>query len=180
MRYTALLASSLVLVGCAPRQGDVPAEIPSSLAARREIWQAIVPMAQARRIDPGFVYALVKIESNFDPHARRGEARGLLQIKPRAWKDVSDLPYETDSWEWRSNLLVGIEGLSRMKAELAAKGRFSYPVLWACYHYGYDFVAEHGFDMSRIPRPSDPVSLKIWRGETSPIKPPQWPRQDGS
>jgi len=173
VRYAALLASSLILAGCAPREGNVPAELPSSLAARREIWQAIVPLATARRIDPGFVYALVKIESNFDPRARRGEARGLLQIKPRAWKDVSDLPYETASWEWRTNLAVGIESLSRAKAELSAKGKFSYPILWACYHYGYDFVASRGFDMSRIPRPSDPVSYKIWSGEVHPIRPPQ-------
>ncbi len=172
MRYAVLLASSLILAGCAPREENVPAELPSSLAARKEIWEAIVPIASARRIDPGFVYALVKIESDFDPHARHGENRGLLQIKPRAWREVSDLPYE-DAWDWKSNLLVGIEGLSRTKVLLSAEGKFSYPLLWACYHYGYDFVAERGFDISRIPRPSDPVSYKIWTGEVHPLRPPK-------
>jgi soluble lytic murein transglycosylase-like protein len=172
VRYAVLLASSLILAGCAPREGNAPAELPSSLAARKQIWEAIVPIASARRIDPGFVYALVKVESNFDPHARRGENRGLLQIKPRAWRDVSDLPYE-DAWDWKSNLLVGIEGLSRTKVLLSAKGKFSYPLLWACYHFGYDYVAERGFDMSRIPRPSDPVSYKIWTGEVHPVRPPE-------
>jgi hypothetical protein len=162
-----------MLAGCAPREGNVPADQPTSLDARRAIWAAIQPLAEARQIDPRFVYALVKVESNFDPHARRGEARGLLQIKPRAWRAVSGLPYETESWEWRSNLAVGIDGLARIKQALTAKGRFSYPLLWACYHFGYDFVAAHDFDMSRIPRPSDPVSNKLWSGDVHPVAPPR-------
>jgi len=169
----ALIATTLILAGCAPREGNVPADLPSSLNARREIWQAIQPLAAAQRIDPGFAYALVKIESNFDPHARRGEARGLMQIKPRAWRDVSSLPYETGAWEWRENLAVGIAGLGRLKDALSEKGKFSYPLLWASYHYGYDFVASHGFDMSRIPRPSDPVSYKLWSGAVHPVPPPR-------
>jgi soluble lytic murein transglycosylase-like protein len=168
-----LIASALFVAGCAPRVGDVPEEMPSSLEARQEIWKAIQPLASAKRIDPGFVYALVKVESNFDPQARRGEARGLLQIKPRAWKAVSNLPYETQSWEWRRNLEVGIEGLGRIKQALAAHGVFSYPLLWASYHFGYDYVASRNFDMSRIPRPSDPVSYKLWAGEVHPIPEPK-------
>ena len=168
----ALIASALLLAGCAPRGGNVPADLPSSLAARREIWEAIKPLAEEQRIDPEFVYALVKIESNFDPRAQRGEARGLMQLKPKAWKAVSAIPYATGVWEWRTNLKVGIDGLGRIKRALAGHGAFSYPLLWASYHYGYEFVASRGFDMSRIPRPSDPVSYRIWSGEVHPIAPP--------
>jgi soluble lytic murein transglycosylase-like protein len=169
----ALIATTLILAGCAPREGNVPADLPSSLGARREIWAAIQPLAEAQRIDPGFVYALVRIESNFDPHARRGEARGLLQIKPRAWRDVSSLPYETASWEWSKNLEVGIAGLAKLKGELSEKGKFSYPLLWASYHYGYEFVASHDFDITRVPRPSDPLSSKLWSGSIHPVPPPR-------
>jgi soluble lytic murein transglycosylase-like protein len=169
----ALIATTLILAGCAPREGNVPADLPSSLSARREIWAAIQPLAEAQGIDPGFVYALVRIESNFDPHARRGEARGLLQIKPRAWRDVSSLPYETASWEWRRNLEVGIAGLAKLKGELSEKGMFSYPLLWASYHYGYEFVASHDFDITRVPRPSDPISYKLWSGSVHPVPPPR-------
>lgn len=172
MKYV-LIAYALLVAGCAPRVGDVPEELPSSLEARREIWAAIQPLALAKHLDPGFVYALVKIESNFDPHAERGDARGLLQIKPRAWKAVSNLPYETQSWEWRSNLTVGIDGLARIKQVLAARGSFSYPLLWASYHFGYDYVAARDFDMSRIPRPSDPVSYRLWAGEVHPVPAPR-------
>jgi soluble lytic murein transglycosylase-like protein len=119
------------------------------------------------------VYALVKVESNFDPQAKHGEARGLMQLKPRAWKAVSGLPYGSAVWDWRSNLAVGMDELASIKRTLTQKGAFSYPMLWASYHYGIDFTAEHGFDMSRIPRPSDPISYKIWSGNAHPIGPPK-------
>jgi len=34
-------------------------------------------------------------------------------------------------------------------------------------------VAAHGFDMSRIPRPSDPISYRLWSGDPHPISPPK-------
>jgi hypothetical protein len=169
----AALAAALAFAGCSPRAGNTPSEFPNTLAARREIWAAIQPMASVRGIDPLFVYAIVKLESNFDPHAKRGEARGLMQIKPRAWKAASDLPYETVVWDWRSNLAVGMDSLASIKRTLTQKGVFSYPMLWASYHYGLDFTTEHGFDMSRIPRPSDPISYKLWSGDSHPIGPPK-------
>ena len=144
-----------------------------TLSAQREVWAAIQPLASARKIDPLFVYALVRLESDFDPHAKRGEARGLLQIKPRAWKAVSRLPYETAVWDWRENLMAGMDGLASIKAVLTAKGVFSYPLLWASFHYGLDYTEAHGFDMSRIPRPSDPISYKLWAGDVHPVSPPK-------
>lgn len=130
-------------------------------------------MAAARGLDPQFVYALVGIESRFDPRAKHGENRGLLQIKPRAWKAVSDTPYDVGVWEWRTNLAVGMDGLAAAKRSLEERGVFTYPVLWAAYHYGFDYTAAHGFDQSRIPRPSDPVAFRIWSGDIHPIAPPK-------
>jgi hypothetical protein len=167
------LALTLAFGGCSPRDGDAPAELPNSLAARREIWAAIQPLAKLRRIDPGFIYAIIRVESNFDPRASRGEAKGLMQIKPKAWRTVTNLPYESMVWHWRTNLAVGIESLASIKASLSEKGVFSYPLLWASYHYGLDFTSAHGFDMGRIPRPSDPVSDKLWTGEVHPLNPPK-------
>ena len=169
---SAVVVSALILAGCAPRAGNAPAELPSTLEARRAIWASIQPMASIRRLDPQFVYAIVRLESNFDPHAKNGEARGLMQIKPSAWRAVSRLPYETVVWDWRSNLAVGMDELAAMKKALTAKGSFSYPMLWASYHYGLEYTESHGFDMSRIPRPSDPISSRIWAGDFHPVKPP--------
>lgn len=129
-------------------------------------------MAASRGLDPQFVYAVVKLESDFDARARRGEARGLLQIKPKAWKEVSDLPYEPSVWEVGPNLTVGLDHLAATKRALEAKGVFSYALLWAAYHYGYDFVAARGFDITRIPRPSDPIAYRLWSGDPHPVKPP--------
>ncbi|HEY5079607.1 MAG TPA: transglycosylase SLT domain-containing protein [Opitutaceae bacterium] len=172
MRY-ACAAALLVLGGCSPRAENAPADQPGTLEARRAIWAAIQPLAAARGLDPGFVYAIVKVESGFDPHAMRGDARGLMQIKPRAWRAASGLPYGTAVWDWRSNLGVGIDSLGSLKEALVRKGAFTYPLLWASYHYGFDYVKARGFDMSRIPRPSDPVSYRLFTGEVRPVHPPQ-------
>lgn len=162
-----------MLSGCSPRAGDAPAEIPNSQAARREIWAAIQPLAELRQIDPLFVYAIVKIESNFEPHAQNGEAKGLMQIRPRAWRAITNVPYESMVWNWRTNLAVGIGNLALIRDQLVAKGVFSYPMLWASYHYGIEYMAGRHFDLSRIPKPSDPISYKLWSGVVHPIDPPK-------
>jgi soluble lytic murein transglycosylase-like protein len=164
---------AFALVGCSPRDGDAPAELPSTPEARREVWAAIQPLAAARHIDPLFVYAMVKAESNFDPHATRGDGKGLMQVKPRAWRSVTRLPYESMVWNWRTNLAVGIEHLAALRDELTAKGTFSYPLLWASYDYGIDYVAEHRYEMSWIPRPSDPIADKLRSGVVHPMDPPK-------
>lgn len=164
---------ALLLAGCTRHRDGDQVESPGSLAMRRRVWEAIGPLAERDHLDPLFVYAIVKAESNFEPRAARGEARGLMQIKPRAWRSVTDLPYEDGVWRWKSNLAVGTDCLASMKQALEKRRVFSYPVLWACYHYGFDFVAAHGFDMSRIPRPSDPVSHQLWAGNSHPVRPPK-------
>lgn len=143
------------------------------MEARRQVWAAIQPMAALRGLDPLFVYSLVGEESNFEPHARSGEARGLLQLKPGAWRAASDIPYGTAVWDWRTNLAVGMDRLASSKAALTAQGVFSYPLLWADYHYGRDYIAARGFDMSRISRPSDPIGRALWSGDIHPLTPPK-------
>jgi hypothetical protein len=66
-----------------------------------------------------------------------------------------------------------MDSLVVMKKTLEERGLFTYPLLWASYHYGVDYVVAHGCDMSRIPRPSDPVSYKLWSGDAHPINPPK-------
>ncbi len=171
MRYAPAVAL-LILAGCAPRATVAPADSPKTVAERRQIWAAIQPMAAMRGVDPLFVYAMVALESNFDPHARRNDARGLMQIKPTAWKAVSDIPYDTGVMDWRTSLSVGIDRIASTKRALVAKGVFSYPLLWAAYQHGMDYVEARGFDMSRIPRPSDPISRRLWSGDIHPVNPP--------
>ena len=169
----ARLAVLLVLAGCAPRADRAPADFANAAAARRQVWEALQPLAARRGLDPAFLYALVAAESGFDPRARRGEARGLLQIKPGAWQAVSRLPYEGGVWDWRSNLAVGADGLAATKAYLEARGVFSYPLLWAAHHYGLAYVEARGFDMGRVERPANRTAARLWAGDIHPLEPPR-------
>ncbi|MES1195039.1 MAG: transglycosylase SLT domain-containing protein, partial [Opitutus sp.] len=73
-----------VVLGCGrtERSADRAAPPPT----RSEIFAAITARTERYRLEPAFVYALVAAESNFDPRARNGDACGLLQLKPIAWR----------------------------------------------------------------------------------------------
>lgn len=153
-----------LVVGCAPREAPRP--------TRAEIWAAIQPQAERYKIDPAFIYALVAAESNFDPRARNGEARGLLQIKPGAWRTVSSELYEPAVWNWRTNLQVGIDYLAYSRSYLHEKTAFSYPKLLAAFHYGLDELERRNFDVSRVPIPDNEIYRALWRGNLAPVRPP--------
>jgi len=139
---------------------------------RAEIWAAIQAPATRYGIDPAFIYALVAAESNFDPRATNGDARGLLQLKAAAWRAVSPDPYTTAVWNWRANLAVGIDYLAYSRSYLHRKTTFSYPLLLAAFHYGLDFVEERRFDLGRIPVPDNVIYRQLWAGNLSPVPPP--------
>ncbi len=127
------------------------------------------------RIEPSLVYALVAAESNFDPAARSGEARGLLQLTPGAWRTVSHEPYESLVWDWHVNLRTGIEYLAWCRHALHQRNKFSYPLLLAVFHYGYESVQARDFDLAAFPPPGNPLYRELWRGNLSPLAPPVSP-----
>ncbi|MEO6994586.1 MAG: transglycosylase SLT domain-containing protein [Lacunisphaera sp.] len=137
------------------------------------MWEAIQPLAARYRLDPKFIYALVAAESNFDANAQNGDARGLLQIKPVAWRTVNPDPYEPDVWDWRQNLQSGIDYLAWCRSYLHQKQKFSYPVLLASFHYGIDYVQERDFVLSRLDPPDGAIYRELWRGNLSPLSPPK-------
>ncbi len=139
---------------------------------RAEIWTAILPIAARYRIEPAFIYAIVAAESNFDPAARNGDARGLMQIKPAAWSMVSDAPYEPRVWDWRANLETGVEYLAHVRSLLHRQNRFSYPRLLAAYHYGPEYLEERKFDLDRLEVPANEIYRELWRGNLAPLPPP--------
>ncbi len=161
------LAIALALVAaCRPEASQTAG--PTKL----EVWTAIQPPASRYQIAPEFIYALVAAESNFNARAQNGEARGLLQIKPAAWKAVSTLPYDTAAWDWRTNLEVGIDYLAYSRAYLHQKRVFSYPLLLASFHYGLDYVEDRHFDLRQIPIPPNSIYRKLWSGIQNPVPPP--------
>ena len=154
------------LAACGRRGGDAPP------ATRESIWAAIQPQAARYRIEPAFIYALVAAESNFDTRARRGEARGLMQLTPGAWRTVSTEAYDAAVWDWPRNLETGIEYLAWCRHTLHARQHFSYPMLLASFHYGLDRVAAANFDLRDFPVPDNPIYRELWRGNLAPVPPP--------
>ncbi len=170
MRTIGIILIVLGFTAC--RRGSSPADVAEPPATRAEIWAAIRPMAERYRMDPAFIYALVAAESDFDPAARNGEARGLLQLKPAAWRTVSRVPYEPAVWHWRTSLEVGVDYLAYSRAYLHRKTTFSYPLLLAAFHYGLEYVEERNFNIRRIPIPDNPIYRELWAGNLSPVPPP--------
>jgi soluble lytic murein transglycosylase-like protein len=142
-------------------------------ATRQQIWQAVQPLASRYRMEPAFIYALVAAESNFDPSARNEDARGLMQLKAIAWGTVSTEPYEPTVWDWRRNLTAGVDYLAWCRSYLHEKGKFSYPLLLASFHYGIDYVQERNFDLRRLGPPDNAIYRELWRGNLSPVLPPK-------
>jgi hypothetical protein len=166
MRLLRLLPGILLLAGCSPAGPRV--EQPT----REAIWAELQVHAVRYRLDPEFLYALVAAESNFRAGARNGDARGLYQIKPGAWRTVSTDPYEPGVWQWRANLRVGVEYLAWCRQTLHRRGRFSYPALLACFHYGLDHMEERDFDPRRVAVPSSRIYRELWSGNLRPVAPP--------
>ena len=169
----ALLAVALVFPACSRRDAnDLSAAPPPT---RAEIWTAIQPLAARYRMEPGFIYALVIAESNGDPRARNGDARGLMQLKPVAWRTVSVAPYEPAVWDWRANLTAGVDYLAYSRAYLHARRgvTFSYPLLLASFHYGLDYVEARRFDVSGVSIPDSAIYRELWRGNFNPVPPPE-------
>ena len=156
---------------CSPRSPRESTGLPPP--SRVEIWTAIQPLAERYRMDPAFIYALVAAESNFDARARNGEARGLLQLTPHAWRTVSSAPYEPAVWNWRANLEAGVDYLAYVRNYLHKKTTFSYPLLLAAFHYGLDYVEARRFDVSRVPVPASPIYQELWRGNLAPVPAPR-------
>lgn len=162
------IAGLFLIVACSRKEPAAP-----DPATRETVWAAIQPLAQRYRLEPAFIYALVAAESNFNPSARNGDARGLLQIKPVAWRTVNRAPYEPTVWSWRENLATGVDYLAWCRSYLHQKGKFSEPLLLASFHYGLDYVEARDFDLRRLEPPESPIYRELWRGNPAPVTPPK-------
>ncbi len=168
-----VLAGAMTLTACSRRTAPTDASV-ATPPTRQEIWTQIQPIAARYQLEPAFVYALVLAESNGDPRAQNGAARGLMQLKPHAWRTVSTLPYETAVWDWRANLAAGVDYLAYSRSYLHRQRgvTFSYPLLLAAFHYGLDYVESRQFDVSRVPVPDNPIYRELWHGNLAPVPPP--------
>ncbi|MDB6114016.1 MAG: Lytic transglycosylase catalytic [Lacunisphaera sp.] len=163
-----VVATTILLAACNRKSAS-----DADPATREAVWTALQPHAARYRMEPAFIYALVAAESNFEPKAQNGEARGLLQLKPMAWRQVNPAPYEPAVWNWRQNLEVGVDYLAWCRSYLHQRQKFSYPLLLAAFHYGVDYVEQRGFDPGRIEPPDNAIYRELWRGNLTPVPPPK-------
>lgn len=152
--------------------GANPALFATEVIPREQVWAALQVHAKRYQLEPTFIFALVAAESNFDAAAQNGEARGLLQLKPVAWKTVTLQAYEPHVWEWRTNLRTGVEYLAFCRHALHEKNKFSYPLLLAAFHYGLEAVEDAKWDVRKFDPPDSPIYRELWRGNLAPVKPP--------
>ncbi|HEX2855584.1 MAG TPA: lytic transglycosylase domain-containing protein [Opitutaceae bacterium] len=171
MRSVFIFLLAATCAGC-DRKNSPAGSDAAAVPTRAEIFAAIEVRAARYRMEPAFIYAVVAAESNFDPRARNGEARGLMQLKPAAWRAVSSAPYEPTVWDWRANLDAGIDYLAHSRAYLHRKKTFSYPLLLAAFHYGLDYVEDRQFDLRRLHAPESEIYRQLWSGNLSPVPVP--------
>lgn len=74
----------------------------------------VIKMCERKHIDPKLVFAMMKVESDYDPHciSDHGESIGILQIQPRWHKERMDRLHAHDMLNVRHNIKVAIDYLS--------------------------------------------------------------------
>jgi len=161
-----VLLSSLVLFvgGCSrPEKKIIPDQ---------DVWSYVRKNAAEHGLDPGFVYAVAFAESSFNAYADSGQARGITQMGPDAWKTVTDISYDR-AWNWRTNLTMAMRYLAHCRESLVAAERFNYPLLAASYRYGPGAVKRAGYRIDRLPPPKNKIYQALFSGHLHPLPPPE-------
>ncbi|MCC5789416.1 MAG: lytic transglycosylase domain-containing protein [Opitutales bacterium] len=143
-----------------------PAVVPENL-----VWREAERLGKRYDIDPGFIYAIAFAESSFDAHARNQTARGMMQLTPPAWEEVSEQPFWR-AWNWRVNLRVGVEYLDFCRQLLVEADSFSYPLLAASYRFGPYAVRRAEYRMANLPETRNRIYQSLFAGELRPLPRP--------
>jgi hypothetical protein len=137
----------------------------------REVWARAESLGARHDLDPLLLYAIACAESSLNPDADSGAARGLMQMSPQAWKDVTDRSYR-DAWDWRANMDAAGAYLAILRTRLAKSGHLSSANLVAAYHFGPGRLEKAGYDLSRLPRVQNLVYGDILAGRVPNLPAP--------
>lgn len=135
---------------------------------RELVWSKVKQESAVYGLEPSFVFAVVFAESSFRPRAHNTGGSGIMQVSQATWGDMTSAPYDM-VWDWRVNIEVGTAYLGWCKNYLERKGKFSYPLLAACYHKGPDHVRKNQFDISRVGQTNNKVYQELFKGNLSPV-----------
>jgi soluble lytic murein transglycosylase-like protein len=144
---------------------------PPRFIPREEVWRVVEREAVRHDLEPRFVFAIVAAESSFNAHARNGDARGLMQLRPPAWQTVTEVPFRR-AWRWETNVVAGTAYLGHLRLFLEERGQFSYPHLAAAYRHGPYRLQGVGFRLDELPEPRNRIYQELHRGRIDPVVPP--------
>ena len=130
-----------------------------------EVWAEAQMLGTRHNLDPLLLFSIACAESSLDPNAANGQARGLMQLTPQAWRDVTDRSFD-DAWDWHANMEVSAQYLSRIRAELQRRRHYTWPVLAAAYHHGMGKVAKSGYNLNRLPPVRNHIYTQLFEGHT--------------
>jgi soluble lytic murein transglycosylase-like protein len=166
MRLVALVVLFGCLVGVFGEWTLPPRYIPQA-----KVRKVVEREAAKHGLAPDFVMAIVAAESSFNARARNQDARGLMQVRPIAWREVSDTP-RWRAWRWQDDIAVGTAYLGFLKAFLEREGHFSYPLLAACYRYGPYRVKGADFRLEELPVTRNKIYRELFEGNPAPLVQP--------
>jgi len=117
---------------------------------RQEVDAAITDAANATGIPRAWLLGFARLESGLNPRAVNGSSKGLMQIQPRAWKDVQDIDpsvgaYAQGVFSPKMNALVGARYLALNRDRIQKKGytgAITPAVLYLAHQQGADGFIE--------------------------------------
>ena len=154
--------TALIFVRCR----RAPKYLPATL-----VWPVARAEALHNQLDPRFVFAILRAESSLNAYADSGYARGIMQMSKGAWNVVSEEPW-SNAWDWQKNISAGVLYLAHCRRLLMEEKKFSYPLLAACYRYGFTTIKTAGFDMERLDLPQNDTYRELFKGKIPPAPAP--------
>lgn len=134
----------------------------------QEVWDHIEAVVPQYDLDSGFIFSIVMAESQLNSRAKNHGARGIMQIKKKAWKTVTDKDF-AEAWDWQMNITMGIRYLDYCRGLLKESGKFSHELLAASYRFGPNAVKDAEYDMKKLPNPKNAIYRKLFSGELRPV-----------
>jgi hypothetical protein len=140
-------------------------QFPDKTCTPNEVWAEAQLLGTKHNLDPLLLFSIACAESSLDPKATNGQARGLMQLTPLAWRDATTRSFD-DAWDWHANMEVSAEYLGQIRTELQRRRHYSWPVLAAAYHLGLGKVTKSGYDLDRLPPVHNHIYTQLFEGHT--------------